>query len=325
MTLTNKLVLAVYNQIDFELVALNEWWWVKRCYLHDQTLSISSWFSDSTKSTKDQISPCYSITVDELTEKYWGRNSMTLVKSDWHQLLKRIGGCHLQQKWNYVKIFWTLFALLVPREDRQVCRPAEGGALGVSHSWAEAAHCLFEQGIDQWSWKLNRELHSDNVLFELLLHMHIHAIGLWRRWVDLATAAIGVEQCQSIKFKPGAQPLREYDCHRSSAGLDFPGWESLEVRFGWNSGAFRCSIPDFGNLLFIGVMITWLVWKPPNNSITTFNQMQNPNQSTDPSTSHNQILRWNRILSHTSFVKTGGPSTITGANVTTWEIESWKG
>ena len=83
---------------------------------------------------------------------------------------------------------------------------------------------------------LNKELISDHenlignyilIMFYLSFFctctMHIHAIGLWRRWVDLATAAIGVEQCQSIKFKPGAQPLREYDCHRSSAGLDFPG------------------------------------------------------------------------------------------------------
>ena len=43
--------------------------------------------------------------------------------------------------------------------------------------------------------------------------------------------------------------------------------------------------------------------------------MQHPNQATKC---------WDKkIESDTSLVKTGGPSTITGANVTTWEIESW--
>ena len=52
---------------------------------------------------------------------------MTLVKSDRHQVLKRIGRRHLH-KW----FFLFFFALLPdPRGGRQVCRPVEGEALGV--------------------------------------------------------------------------------------------------------------------------------------------------------------------------------------------------
>ena len=38
---------------------------------------------------------------------------------------------------------------------------------------------------------------------------------------------------------------------------------------------------------------------------------------------NNTEIMINQIQFITSLVKTGGPSTITGANVTTWEMESW--